>query len=91
MTRSRQWVFLSLVLVALGGITFAYKVVRLGYPALPDQLGEQWLVQARVEVEPVKGPVRANFDTRTLADIPNNDACCVGIFFSREQNRAALL
>ena len=60
MTRSRQWVVLSLLLVLLGGITFAYKVVRLGYPVLPDETGEQWLVQARLEIEPVKGPVRAS-------------------------------
>jgi len=59
-TRSRQWVVLSLLLVLLGGITFAYKVVRLGYPVLPDETGEQWLVQARLEIEPVKGPVRAS-------------------------------
>jgi len=27
---------------------------------LPDETGEQWLVQARVEIEPVKGPARAS-------------------------------
>ena len=60
MTRSRQWIVLSALLVAIGCLTFAYKVVRLGYPVLPDQTSEQWVVQARLEVEPVKGPVRAS-------------------------------
>jgi len=60
MTRNRQWVVLSVLLVALGSLTFAYKVVRLGYPVLPDQTSEQWIVQARLEIEPVKGPVRAS-------------------------------
>jgi hypothetical protein len=59
-TRSRQWVVLSLLLVALGCLTFTYKVVRLGFPVLPDQTSEQWVVQARLEIEPVKSPVRAS-------------------------------
>lgn len=60
MTRSRQWVVLSLLLIAVGGLVFAFKVVRLGYPVFPDQTSEQWVVQARLEIEPVKGPVRAS-------------------------------
>ena len=32
----------------------------MGYPVLPDQTSEQWIVQARLEIEPVKGPVRAS-------------------------------
>ena len=60
MTRSRQWVVLSLSLIVLGCLTFAFKVVRLGYPVFPDQTGEQWVVQARLEIEPVKAPVRAS-------------------------------
>lgn len=60
MTRSRQWVVLSLSLIAVGCLVFAFKVVRLGYPVFPEQTGEQWIVQARLEVEPVKGPVRAS-------------------------------
>jgi hypothetical protein len=34
--------------------------VRLGYPVFPDQTSEEWVVQARLEIEPVKGPVRAS-------------------------------
>jgi hypothetical protein len=60
MTRSRQWIVLSLVLMALGGLIIAYKVVWLGYPSIPDQTSEQWIVQARLEIEPVDGPVRAS-------------------------------
>jgi hypothetical protein len=37
MTRSRQWVVLSLFLLALGSLIIAFKAVRLGYPLLPDQ------------------------------------------------------
>ncbi len=60
MTRSRQWVVLSLLLIMVGGLVFAFKVVRLGYPVFPDQTSEQWVVQARLRIEPVKGPVRAS-------------------------------
>jgi hypothetical protein len=53
-------VVLSLSLVAVGLLVFAFKVVRLGYPVFPDQTSEQWVVQARLEIEPVKAPVRAS-------------------------------
>ena len=60
MTRSRQWLVLSLTLVVVGGLIIAWKVVRLGYPVLPDQTSEQWVIQARFEVQPEDGPVRAS-------------------------------
>ena len=60
MTRSRQWLVLSLLLMAVGGLTIAYKVVRLGYPILADETSEQWMVQARFEIQPEQGPVRAS-------------------------------
>ena len=60
MSKSRQWIVLSLVLMLLGGLLFAYKVVRLGYPPLPDQTSEQWIIQARLELHPEQGPVRAS-------------------------------
>jgi len=60
MTRSRQWLVLSLFLLTLGGLIIAYKVFWLGYPVLPDQTSEQWIVQARLEIQPVQGPVRAS-------------------------------
>jgi hypothetical protein len=60
LSKSRQWIVLSLVLMLLGGLLFAYKVVRLGYPPLPDQTSEQWIIQARLELHPEQGPVRAS-------------------------------
>jgi len=60
MSKNRQWIVLSLLLVMLGGLIFAYKVVRLGYPPIPDQMSEQWTVQARLEIHPEQGPVRAS-------------------------------
>lgn len=59
MTRSRQWVVLSLTLLLVGGLLMAYKAFRLGFPLMPDDSGEEWIVQARLEIEPVQGPVRA--------------------------------
>jgi hypothetical protein len=59
-SKSRQWIVLSLLLMLLGGLLFAYKVVRLGYPPLPDQTSEQWNVQARLEIYPDQGPVLAS-------------------------------
>ena len=49
MTRGRQWIVLSLLLMTIGGLVFAYKVVMLGYPVLPDRAGEQWVVQLRLK------------------------------------------
>lgn len=60
MNRSRQWVVLSLMLFLLGGLVFGYKLLRLGFPALPGSTSEQWIVQARLEVHPMEGPVRAS-------------------------------
>jgi len=59
-TRNRQWVVLSIFLIVLGGLICAYKVVRLGYPLLPEQTSEQWSIQARLEIEPTRGPIRAS-------------------------------
>jgi len=58
--RNSQWVSLSLLLIALGGAVFAYKVVRLGYPAYPNMESAAWSVQARLEITPDKGAVRAS-------------------------------
>ena len=52
MTRNRQWIVLSLLLILLGGLILTYKVVRLGFPPMPDELSEQWIIQARVEIHP---------------------------------------
>lgn len=60
MTRSRQWLVLALLLMLLGGLLFAYKVVRLGYPPLPGVQSQQWQIQARLELRPMTGPVRAS-------------------------------
>jgi hypothetical protein len=59
-TRSRQWLVLSLLLIILGGLIFSYKVFRLGFPAMPHDTSEQWLIQARLEIHPLEGPVRAD-------------------------------
>ena len=59
MSRSRQWIVLSLLLIIVGSLILAYKVVRLGFPPLPDMESEAWSIQARVELEQRSGPVRA--------------------------------
>ena len=51
---------LALLLVALGSLILAYKCVRLGFPPFPDMKSEAWTVQARIELEPRSGPVRAS-------------------------------
>ena len=60
MKRNRQWVSLSLVLIGIGAVIIAYKVVRLGYPPLPDTESVAWSLQARLQLEPDKGAVRAS-------------------------------
>ena len=59
MSKNRQWIVLSLSLLVIGGLIFAYKVVRLGYPALPDLTSEVWTVQVRLRINAENGPVRA--------------------------------
>lgn len=60
MKRGSQWVSLSLLLMVLGGVIFAYKVVRLGYPPFPDMESAAWTVQARLQLAPERGAVRAS-------------------------------
>ena len=60
MSRNRQWIVLSLLLIILGSLILAFKVVRLGFPAMPDMESEVWSIQARVELEPRSGPARVS-------------------------------
>ena len=60
MKRNRQWISLSLFLIFLGALLMAYKIVRLGYPPLPDTESVAWSLQARLHLEPEKGAVRAS-------------------------------
>ncbi len=60
MSRNRQWLVLSLLLITLGSLIFAYKYVRLGFPPLPDMQSEAWSIQARVQLDPETGSVRAS-------------------------------
>jgi hypothetical protein len=59
LSKNRQWIVLSLSLLVIGGLIFAYKVVRLGYPALPDLTSEVWTVQVLLKIDDENGPVRA--------------------------------
>ena len=60
MSKHRQWIVLSLVLLLLGGLIFTYKVVRLGFPVMPDMTSKAWTVQVRLEIQPEDGPARAD-------------------------------
>ncbi len=59
MSKHRQWIVLSLLLLLLGGLIVAYKVIWLGYPLMPDTSSEVWTVQVSLEIQPEDGPVRA--------------------------------
>jgi len=58
--RNRQWVSLSLLLIILGAVIITFKVVRLGYPPFPDMESVAWSLQARLQLEPEAGAVRAS-------------------------------
>lgn len=60
MNKDRQWIFLSLLLLSLGGLIIAYKVLFLGFPLLPGKSGDAWTVQVRMQIQPEDGPVRAS-------------------------------
>src|SRR5690606_13795840 len=78
--RNSQWVSLSLLLMALGAAIFTYKVVRLGYPAFPDMESAAWTVQAKLELTPEEGAVRANL---TLPSRPTGYTLAQENFVSR--------
>ena len=59
MKRNRQWVSLSLLLMLLGVLILCFKLFRLGYPPFPDTESAAWSLQARVELEPGQGAVKA--------------------------------
>lgn len=59
MSKNRQWLVLSLLLLAAGGLIFTYKTLWLGFPPMPDRTSEAWTIQVRLEVQPEDGPVRA--------------------------------
>ena len=58
MSKNRQWIVLSLMLLAIGALIFAYKVMWLGFPPMPDLESEVWTIQV-LEIQPEGGPVRA--------------------------------
>jgi len=60
MSKDRQWIFLSLLLLSIGGMIIAYKVIFLGFPLLPDLDSDVWTVQVRLEIVPEGGPVKAS-------------------------------
>jgi len=64
LSKNRQWIVLSLLLLSMGGLIFAYKVFWLGFPPLPDLTSEVWTVQVRLEIRPEDGPVRPTWKTR---------------------------
>ncbi len=59
MSKLRQWIVLSLLLLLLGGLIVSYKVIWLGYPLMPDTSSEVWTVQVSLRIQPEDGPVRA--------------------------------
>ncbi len=59
MSKHRQWIVLSLLLLLLGGLIFTYKLMWLGFPVLPDLTSQAWTVQVRLEILPEDGPVQA--------------------------------
>jgi hypothetical protein len=65
LSKHRQWIVLSLLLLLVGGLIFAYKVVRLGFPVMPHLTSEAWTVQVRLEIQPEDGPVRAELKLPT--------------------------
>lgn len=66
--------------MALGALIFAYKVVRLGYPPYPDMQSAAWTVQAKLELEPEEGAVRASL---TLPSRPSGYTLAQENFVSR--------
>jgi hypothetical protein len=58
LSKHRQWIVLSLLLLLLGGLIFTYKLMWLGFPVLPDLTSKAWTVQVRLEIFPEDGPVR---------------------------------
>jgi hypothetical protein len=60
LSKDRQWLVLSLLLLAIGTLIFCYKVFWLGFPPLPDEESEVWTLQVRLQIQPEGGPVRTS-------------------------------
>ena len=60
MFRFFHWLGLSLLLIGLGLGVLIYKVSVLGYPLSPDTVEPTWVVQARIQITPDSGPIKAS-------------------------------
>jgi len=58
--RFLHWLVLSLLLIATGLVILVYKVSVLGYPLAPDTVEPTWVVQARIQITPDTGPIKAS-------------------------------
>jgi hypothetical protein len=59
MTRVPHWLVLALILIACGTALIFWKVNVYGFPLQPDAADESWTVQARLELVPGNGPIKA--------------------------------
>ena len=65
MFRFVHWLVLVALLIAGGlGVVF-YKVQMLGFPLKPDRIEPTWIVQARVQITPDTGPIKATLELPT--------------------------
>ncbi len=59
MIRIRHWLVLALALILLGSGLAWWKVQQYGFPLKPDMTDVSWTVQARIQLRPGEGPVKA--------------------------------
>jgi hypothetical protein len=62
MFRFVHWLVLVFVLIAAGLGIAIYKAQVLGFPVMAEQIEPTWIVQARVQITPDTGPVRATLE-----------------------------
>lgn len=62
----RHWFVLSMLLILTGLALAAWKHEHYGYPLVPEDTDESWTVQARIQLRPSSGPVKATLLLPTI-------------------------
>lgn len=65
MSRLVHWLLLVLALIAVGLGVAIYKHRVLGYPLQSDNIEPTWIVQARMQITPGTGPIKASLKLPT--------------------------
>ncbi len=75
------------LLVLAGGGLLAWKVIWLGYPIIPSETRDEWLLEAKVSFQPTGDPITVSLALPKYLEerVLSSEAASVGYGFLREQ------